>query len=58
MRIPRGLVDNVTTAVVDSQQGPNAIEFSINELGPEYTTIGVDIGSQTPNSGSLKLTIY
>ena len=58
MRIPRGLVENVTTAVVDSQQGPNAIDFSINELGPEYTTIGVNIGSQAPKSGSLKLAIY
>jgi glucose/arabinose dehydrogenase len=58
IRIPRGLVDNVTTAVVDSQQGPNAIDFSINELGPEYTTIGVNIGSQAPKSGSLKLAIY
>ena len=58
IRIPRGLVDNVTTAVIDSQQGPNAIDFSINELGPEYTTIGVNIGSQSPKSGSLKLAIY
>jgi glucose/arabinose dehydrogenase len=58
MRIPRGLVENVTRAVVDSQQGPNAIEYSINELGPEYTTIGVNIGSQAPKSGSLKLEIY
>jgi len=58
IRIPRGLVENVTTAVVDSQQGPNAIDFSINELGPEYTTIGVNIGSQAPKSGSLKLAIY
>jgi glucose/arabinose dehydrogenase len=58
VRIPRGLVENVTTAVVDSQQGPNAIDFSINELGPEYTTIGVNIGSQAPKSGSLKLEIY
>ena len=58
IRIPRGLVENVTTAVVDSQQGPNAIDFSINELGPEYTTISVNIGSQAPKSGSLKLAIY
>jgi glucose/arabinose dehydrogenase len=58
IRIPRGLVENVTTAVIDSQQGPNAIDFSINELGPEYTTIGVNIGSQAPKSGSLKLAIY
>ncbi|HEX6282908.1 MAG TPA: PQQ-dependent sugar dehydrogenase [Nitrososphaera sp.] len=58
IRIPRGLVDNVTTVVVDSQQGPNAIEFSINEFGPEYSTVGVNIGSQAPNSGSLKLAIY
>jgi glucose/arabinose dehydrogenase len=58
IRIPRGLVDNVTTVVVDSQQGPNGIEFSINEFGPEYTTIGVNIGSQARNSESLKLAIY
>jgi hypothetical protein len=58
IRIPRGLVDNVTTVVIDSQQGANGIEFSINEFGPEYTTVGVNIGSQAPYSGSLKLAIY
>jgi glucose/arabinose dehydrogenase len=58
MQIPRGLLDNVTTVTIDSPQGPNAIEFSIDEFGPDYTTVSVNIGSHASNAGSLKLTIY
>jgi hypothetical protein len=58
MQIPRGLLDNVTTVTIDSPQGPNAIEFSIDEFGPDYTTVSVNIGSHAANAGGLKLTIY
>jgi hypothetical protein len=58
MQIPRGLLDNVTTVTIDSPQGPNAIEFSIDEFGPDHTTVSVNIGSQPANEGGLKLTIY
>jgi glucose/arabinose dehydrogenase len=58
LRIPRGLLDNVTSVTTDTQQGPSAIEFNINEFGPDYTTVSVNIGSHAPNAGGLKLTIY
>ena len=58
MQIPRGLLDNVTTVTIDSPQGPNAIEFNIDEFGTDYTTLSVNIGSHASNAGSLKLTIY
>jgi len=58
MQIPRGLLDNVTTVTIDSPQGPSAIEFSIDEFGPDYTTVSVNIGSHAANEGGLKLTIY
>jgi glucose/arabinose dehydrogenase len=59
IQIPRGLLDNVTTVTIDSQQGPSAIEFNINEFGPNnYATVSVNIGSHAPNAGGLKLTIY
>jgi hypothetical protein len=48
----------VTTVTIDSPQGPNAIEFSIDEFGPDYTTVSVNIGSHAANAGGLKLTIY
>jgi glucose/arabinose dehydrogenase len=57
-RIPRALLDNVTAIAVDGPQGPSAIEFSINEFGPDYTTVGVNIGSQAGNTEGLKLAIY
>jgi glucose/arabinose dehydrogenase len=58
IRIPRNLLDNVTTVAIDSEQGPSAIEFSINEFGPDYTTVSVNIGSRAPNAEGLKLAIY
>jgi glucose/arabinose dehydrogenase len=59
IRIPRSLLDNVTTVTVDSHQGPSAVEFNIIEFGPDYATVSVNIGSHAPNAGvGLKLTIY
>jgi hypothetical protein len=59
IRIPRSLVDNVTTVTIDNERGPKTIEFKINELGPGHVTVGVNIGSHAPNTtgGGLKLTV-
>ncbi|MDQ5876963.1 MAG: hypothetical protein M3288_08980, partial [Thermoproteota archaeon] len=57
-RIPRTLLDNVTTVAVEGQQGPGPIEFFINEVGPAYTTIGVELGNHTANTGDIRLAIY
>jgi hypothetical protein len=58
MRIPRSLLENVTTVTIDGQQGPSATEYDINEFGTDYSRVRVNIGSHAPNVGSLKITIY
>jgi Glucose / Sorbosone dehydrogenase len=58
IRLPRSLLDNVTTVTIDSEQGPSAVEFNIIEFVPDYTTVSVSVGSQAPVAGGLKLTIY
>jgi glucose/arabinose dehydrogenase len=58
IRIPRGVLENVTAVTIDSQQGPSAIEFNINELGPDYTTVSINIGSHVPKTGGLRFAIY
>jgi glucose/arabinose dehydrogenase len=59
LRIPRALLDNVTAVAVDDRQrGPSPIEFSINEFGPDYTTVSVNIGGETVNTEGIKLAIY
>ena len=58
MRIPRSLLENVTTVTIDGQQGPSATEYDINEFGTDYSRVRVNIGSHAPNVGSIKITIY
>ena len=58
IQIPKGLLENVTGMTIDNPQGPSAIKFSIDEFGPDYTTVSVNIGSHAANQGDLKLTIY
>ena len=58
LQLPRSLLDNVTSVTIDGLQGPSGIEFEVNEFGPDYTTVSVNIGSRAPNAGGLKLTIY
>src|SRR5918996_5008964 len=58
MRIPRSLLENVTTVTIDGQQGPSATEYDINEFGSDYSRVRVNIGSHAPKVGSLKITIY
>jgi glucose/arabinose dehydrogenase len=57
MRIPRSLLENVTTVTIDGQQGPGAIKYDINEFGTDYSRVRVNIGSHAPNVGSIKITI-
>ena len=56
-RIPRALLDNVTTVIVDGQQSPSAIEFSVDNFEPGYTAVTINIGSVLANNDSLKLAI-
>ena len=60
IRIPRPLLENITTVAVDArQQGPSPIEFCINDFDLDYRTVSVNIGSKiSVNREDLKLTIY
>ena len=57
-RIPRTLLDNISAVSVESQQGSSPIEFFINEVGPIYTTIRVDLGNQPLNAEDMQLVIH
>src|SRR5918992_3834560 len=57
-RIPRTLLDTVTTVSIEGQQGSSPIEFIINEAGPAYTTISVDLGNHPTNTEVTELAIY
>ena len=57
-KIPRALLDNITTAAVEGQQGSSPIEFLVNEVGPAYTTITVELGNHTANTEDIRLAIY
>lgn len=56
--IPRTLLDNVTTVAVEGPQGSGPIEFFINEVGPAYTTISVELGNRPANTEDIRLAIY
>jgi glucose/arabinose dehydrogenase len=56
-RIPRALLDNITNVAAESKQGANVMEFNVNEVGPDYTTISMNIGSQVQNAGTIELAI-
>src|SRR5918997_2580844 len=57
-RIPRTLLDTVTTVSIEGQQGSSPIEFIINEAGPAYTNISVDLGNHPTNTEVTELAIY
>jgi glucose/arabinose dehydrogenase len=58
LRIPRALLDNITAVAFDNrQQGPNPIGFSINDFGPDFTSVSVNIGAATVKPEGLKLAI-
>ncbi|MDQ3836459.1 MAG: PQQ-dependent sugar dehydrogenase [Thermoproteota archaeon] len=56
-QIPRALLDNVTNVAAKTKQGSNVMEISVNEFGPDYTTISMNIGSQGQSVGTIELTI-
>jgi glucose/arabinose dehydrogenase len=59
LRIPRSLLDNISSVAIDDRQlGPIPIEFSINEVGPDYTIVSVNIEAETINPEGLKIAIY
>ena len=56
-RIPRNLLDNVTTVALDGQQSPRAIEFSVDDSATSYTAVTIKIGSALTNNNGVKLAI-
>jgi glucose/arabinose dehydrogenase len=56
--IPRAIIDNVTNVVIEGNQGPNPVEFVVNEAGPAYTTISVDLRNRLTNTDGIQLAIY
>jgi Glucose / Sorbosone dehydrogenase len=57
-RVPRTLLDSITAVSVESEQGSSPIQFFINEVGPIYTTIRVDLGNQPLNTEDMQLVIH
>jgi glucose/arabinose dehydrogenase len=56
-KIPRPLLDSVTTVAIDGQQGEGAIDFTVDDSDPGYNTVRVSIASALANSNSLRLAI-
>jgi glucose/arabinose dehydrogenase len=56
-RIPRNLLDNVTTVALDGQQSPRAIDFSVDYSATSYTAVTINIGSALTNNNGVKLAI-
>jgi glucose/arabinose dehydrogenase len=56
-KIPRDLLDNITTVALDGQQSPSAIEFSVDNSAASYTAVTINIGSALTSNNSLKLSI-
>jgi glucose/arabinose dehydrogenase len=57
-RIPRTLLDSITAVSVESEQGSSPIQFFINEVGPTYTTIRVELGNHPLNAEDVQLVIH
>lgn len=55
-RIPRALLDNVTTVAIEGQQGESSIDFTVGSSNANFTTVTIDIASALANN-SLKLSI-
>jgi glucose/arabinose dehydrogenase len=56
-RIPRDLLNNITTVALDGQQSPNATEFSIDDSAASYIAVTINIASALTNNNSVKLSI-
>jgi hypothetical protein len=56
-KIPRALLESVTTVGIDGQQGAGTVEFTVDSSDPDYNTVTVGIAPAFANNGSLKLAI-
>ncbi|HEY9407742.1 MAG TPA: PQQ-dependent sugar dehydrogenase [Nitrososphaera sp.] len=57
-RVPRTLLDSITAVSVESEQGSSPIQFFINEVGPIYTTIRVNLGTDPLSTEDMQLVIH
>ena len=57
-RVPTALIQNVSSAVIEGQQGSSATEFMVNESGPDYTIISANVGTLPQDTKDIRLVIY
>jgi hypothetical protein len=57
-RIPTALVQNVSSAVIEGQQGSSAMELKVNESGPDYTIISANVGTLPQDTKDIRMVIY
>jgi glucose/arabinose dehydrogenase len=55
-KIPKSLLDRVSTVGIDGQQGASAVDFTVDDSDPNYHTVKIGISSALANN-SLKLAI-
>jgi glucose/arabinose dehydrogenase len=55
-RIPRALLDNVTTLAIEGQQGGSNIDYTVDSSNTNFNTVTINIASALANN-SLKLSI-
>jgi glucose/arabinose dehydrogenase len=53
--IPRHLLDNITSVVLDGQQGSTAIDYGIDNSAASYTVVTINIASAFSNHNNLRL---
>ena len=56
IRIPRSLLDDITTVALDGQQ-ETTLDFNVDNSDPNYTTINVRLGSALSQGSNVKLAI-
>ncbi|MDQ4050297.1 MAG: PQQ-dependent sugar dehydrogenase, partial [Thermoproteota archaeon] len=57
-KIPRTILENVTAVAIETEQGSIPAEFIINEAGPAYTIISVNLGNGSINTQDFRLEIH
>jgi glucose/arabinose dehydrogenase len=57
-KIPRTILENVTTVAIETEQGSIPVEFIINEAGPAHTTISVNLGNGRISTQDFRLAIH
>jgi hypothetical protein len=56
IRIPRSLLDGITTVALDGQQD-TTLDFDVDNSDPNYTTVNVRLGSALSQGNNVKLAI-